>query len=213
MSLRTFMTSIFLKLGQIPWQLQRMNPFFPMANSFLPRNRHICIYRYDARGSGKDQRKCDTDYHRRACKVGRGIGRSQGANGSEEDRPLSFLPVAEEDLQSTVEFVPDGSERIDVGFLRAGDGRRVGESPVNPVRLPEEDGADLLGAEGDHGVDGPGVDGIQSFGSMTGDVDADLLEDLNCARVDGGGGRPGGRDLHPRRCKRASDPLGHRTAG
>jgi hypothetical protein len=55
---------------------------------------------------------------------------------------------------------------------------------VKPVRLPKEDGADLLGAEGDHGVDGPGVDGIQPLGSMTGDIDADLVEDLDRLRAD-----------------------------
>src|SRR3990172_6407086 len=95
-------------------------------------------------------------------------GGARKKQGSEEEaevgRPLRFLPVAEEDLQAAAEFVPDGSERIEAGFLRAGDPRRVGESPVDPVRLPEEDGADLLGAEADHGVDGPGVDGIQPLG-------------------------------------------------
>ena len=103
-------------------------------------------------------------------------------------RLLSFVPLAEEDLQAAAEFIPDGSERIEAGFLRSGDGRRVGESPVNTVRFPEKYGADLLGAESDHGVDGPGIDGIHPLGSMAGDVDADLLEDLNRLRADGGGG-------------------------
>ena len=35
---------------------------------------------------------------------------------------------------------------------------------------------------------------------------------IACGRTDGGG-RSGGRDLHPRRGERAGDPLGHLTAG
>jgi hypothetical protein len=129
--------------------------------------------------------------------------------GLKEYRPLSFVPVAEEDLQAAAEFVPDGSERIEAGFLRSGDGRRVGESPVNTVRFPEEYGADLLGAERDHGVDGAGVDGFQPLGSVTGDVDADLLEGLDRMRADGGGGRSCGRDRYPLRGEGAGDPFGH----
>src|SRR3989337_3690314 len=169
--------SIFLKLGHVPWQTHRTNPFFPTANSVSSINRYINIYRYDTRRSARDQRRFDTEVRhggstrRFDMEVRHGSfpnGVSGGARkkqGSEEEaevgRPLRFLPVAEEDLQAAAEFVPDGSERIEAGFLRAGDPRRVGESPVDPVRLPEEDGADLLGAEADHGVDGPRGGGIQ----------------------------------------------------
>ncbi len=56
------------------------------------------------------------------------------------------LPVTEEDLQATEEFIPDGPERVEAGLLRSGHGRRIGKPPVKAVRLSGEGGADLLGA-------------------------------------------------------------------
>jgi len=63
-------------------------------------------------------------------------------------------------------------------------------SPSGPGPPSRGKRADLLGAEGDHCVDGPGVDGIQPPGSVAGDVDADLLEDLDRLRTDGEGDDP-----------------------
>ena len=128
--------------------------------------------------------------------------------GGGKDQPLS-----KRTFRRRQELVPDGPECIEPGFLRAGDARRIGESPVDTVRLPEEGGADLLGAEGDHGVDGPGVDGIQPLGSVTGDVDADFVEDPDRLRADGRGERSGRRYLHPLRGERTGDPFGHLAAG
>src|SRR3972149_6164655 len=53
--------SIFLKLGHVPWQTHRTNPFFPTPNSFSSINRYINIYRYDTRRSARDQRRFDTE--------------------------------------------------------------------------------------------------------------------------------------------------------
>src|SRR3972149_10997312 len=81
-------------------------------------------------------------------------GGARKKQGSEEEaeggRPLRFLPVAEEDLQAAAEFVPAGSERIQAGFLRAGDPRRGGGAPVDPGRLPEGDRGGRPGGRAGH---------------------------------------------------------------
>src|SRR3989337_4194460 len=96
--------SIFLKLGHVPWQTHRTNPFFPTPNSFSSINRYINIYRYDTRRSARDQRRFDTVVRHGSFPNGVSWGGARKKQGSEEEaevgRPLRFLPGAEEDLQA-----------------------------------------------------------------------------------------------------------------
>ncbi len=91
--------------------------------------------------------------------------------------------------------------------------RRGRQGPVDPVGSAEKRRADLVGAEGDHGVHARPIDRLEALGALARDVDPQLGEDLNGLGTHAGRRGAGRRDRHTGARERTGQPLRHLAAG
>ena len=86
------------------------------------------------------------------------------------------------------------------------------ERPVEALRLAEEEGADLFGAEGDDEVDGGRVDVVDRLGGLCAERDLELCHGLDGERIHPRGRRAGRLDAGLWE-ELAREPLCHLGAG
>ena len=88
---------------------------------------------------------------------------------------------------------------------------RVWERPVEPLGRPWECGTGFIGVitDGDHVVEMLTEEFFDVLGSVTGNIDADLLHDFNGNRIDFGWRGAGAFDFELVAAVMAEDPFGH----